>query len=160
VLPPRPEVSIYPPIVNPLPPVQPYKALCIKFGEDSNSKALAYDPIEDNIQALKSSCPIDHMWIPKPVKGTKRTYYLISTKNNEALTQNSNNSVTIQKMAHRRNQRWTFRNDGCNLYQIRNVDTDDYISLLNNDEVGVSPVEGSKDVKSVVFVIGSSVCEN
>jgi hypothetical protein len=159
-LPPRPVLPIYPTLTpKPLPPVQPFKSICIKFGEDKNDKTLSYNLIEDNIQALKSNCPVDHMWIPKPVKGTKKTYYLISARNGEALTQNPDDSINVEKMVHKRNQRWTMKNDGCNLYQIQNVDTRDYLALLNNDEVGVSPADGSKNVKSILFVIGSSLCE-
>ena len=121
---------------------------------------MAYNVIEDNVQAMDSQCPIDHLWIPKPVKGKPNTYYLISAKNREALTQNHDDSINVEKMRGAKNQRWVMQNDGCNLYQIQNESTTDYIALLNNDEVSVSPEDGSKDVKSMTFVIGSSDCEH
>ena len=160
MLPPIPFVPRPPIIIDEIYPVQPYKALCIKFGENQNNKTLAYDALEDSVQALKSKCPIEHMWIPKPVKGTKRTFYLVSAKNGEALTQNPDDSINVEKMRHARNQRWKMKNDGCNIFQIQNVDTTDYLALLNDDEVSISPVDGSKDVKSVTFVIGVSECEH
>ena len=138
------------------PSVEPYKAICMKFGTEQNDQTFAYNVFDDNIQAVRSNCPVDHLWIPKPVQSKKDIYYLISAKNGEALTQNSDDSLNLEKMRRTKNQRWRFINDGCNLYQIQNDSTNDYISLLDNDEVTITSEDGAKDVKSMTFVIAVS----
>jgi hypothetical protein len=146
-------------VVNPESPLQPYKDVCIKFGENQNDKAMVYDSAEDGVQAQRSRCPVDHMWTPKPVSKKPNTYYLISTKNREALTQNPDDTIDVHRMKYAPNQRWKVTNVGCGLFEISNDDTGDNLALLNDDEVGVVPEEGSKDAKTVTFVIGTNECE-
>ena len=163
---PLPEVSTVPPavrppvIIDPRPTIQPYKDICIRFGEDKNDRAMIYDVVEDTVQAQRSKCPIDHMWTPKPVKGNPDTFYLISSKNKEALTQDPDDSINVHRMKYAPNQRWKLLNVGCGLYEISNDDTGDNLALMNNDEVGVIPEEGSKDGKSITFVVGTTECEH
>jgi hypothetical protein len=147
----NPEIAV-------LPTLNPYKAICIKFGYDTNKKALAYDVIRNNVRAINSGCPVDHKWIPRPVDGDNRVFYLISTRNNQALTQNQDNTVSVEDMVHGKNQRWIMQNDGCNLFQIKNLETKDYLVLYENNQVGLTKEHGSKDVKSAIFVIGKSTC--
>jgi hypothetical protein len=150
---------VEPPVtIKPLPEIRPYEAICIKFGVDQNGKAMTYDVVQDNVLAIRSNCPIDHMWIPKPVKGTHRTYYLISAKNHEALTRLDDHTVDVEPWSHNRNQRWTIKSRGCNLYEILNVANNQNLALLNNDDIGFIPLEGSKDAKTETFVIGTTEC--
>jgi len=107
VYPPMPLPEVQPPVtVQPKAEIKPFEAICIKFGVEENNHALTYDASQDNVVPLRSKCPIDHMWIPKPVKGTEHTFYLTSAKNNEALTLYQDKTVNVDPMDHSRNQRW------------------------------------------------------
>ena len=135
------------------------RLVCLKFGSSRRRKSVTINSSTHDLEAMVSDCPVNDLFNLKPVKGTTRTYYLVSAKNGEVVTEGKYGDLSMDNNRHLRRQRWIVKPSVKGLSHILNVESRNVIALMtDNSVVAISEDNHQNEVETSNIDLATMPC--